>query len=167
MGNPRIEALKAELRWFIHCPKESLALQAKARIAQILVWALALPLFGCGPSFAQWQSREIIDAFESAGLDVQDLRVLTDEDYGSAPAVAREGISFVIPAGCPCDDGAARVFSFASRPDLNQMRAYHEERARDLYSVRVFVKDNILMMITGDLPEAEAKEYERILNDLE
>lgn len=47
------------------------------------------------------------------------------------------------------------------------MRAYHEERARDLYSVRVLVKDNILTMITGDLPEAEAKEYERILNDLE
>jgi hypothetical protein len=138
------------------------------RLARMMALLVIVTLLGCGRPFDRWHTQQVIDAFVAAGLGVQDLYTLRAEDYGSAPHVAEEAISFVIRAPCPCNDGAVRVYSFASRRDLVQMQS-HLEKLREtsgLVPSRIYVKDNIVMQVSGDLPEQMAKQYERVLNHL-
>jgi len=85
---------------------------------------------------------------------------MTKDDYGMAPMTAVEGIRFLIPSLCP--DCGGRVLSFASPEDLEMTKAYYVElgRASAIFFSWVFVKDNILVQINGDLPEERAKQYE-------
>jgi hypothetical protein len=138
------------------------------RLARVMVLLVIVTLLGCGRSFDRWHTQQVIDAFVAAGFGVDDLYTLRAEDYGSAPHVAEEAVSFVIRTPCPCNDGAVRLYSFATRGDLVQMQS-HLEKLREtsgLVPSRIYVKDNIVMQVSGDLPEQTAKEYERILNHM-
>lgn len=92
---------------------------------------------------------------------------MTKDDYGLAPMTAVEGMRFLIPSLCP--DCGGRVLSFASSEDLEVTKAYYAElgRASAIFFSWVFVKDNILVQINGDLPEEKAKQYEAVLDAME
>jgi len=106
----------------------------------------------------------VIEAFKDAGLEVEGARPMTKDDYGIAPMTAVEGTRFLIPSLCL--DCGGRVFNFASPEDLEVTKAYYVElgRASAMFFSWVFVKDNILVQINGDLPEEKAKQYEATLN---
>jgi len=115
------------------------------------------------PEFKQWTSSQVIEAFKAAGLEVENPRAMTKDDYGMAPMLAIEGTRFLIPSLCP--DCGGRVLSFSSQEDLETTKAYYIELGRSsaAFFSWVFTKDNILVQINGELPEETAKQYEAAL----
>lgn len=113
----------------------------------------------------QTNPQAVIDAFKAAGLEAENTRPMTKEDYGLAP-LGDEGIRFFIPSLGP--DKGGRVIFYK---DLNYV-----EKARDFYAnlgkesallfTWVFTNGNIVVQINGDLPEEQARKYEQVLNEL-
>lgn len=133
----------------------------------ILLLALIVIFTGCGPDrqpFKKWTSDQAIKAFRAAGLEAEQSRPMTKDDYGMAPMTAIEGTRFLIPS--LCEDCGGRVFSFASPEDLEMTRVFYVEigRASAWLFSWVFVKDNILVQINGDLPEDDANQYQAALD---
>jgi hypothetical protein len=118
------------------------------------------------PKFHKWTTKQVVEAFKSAGLEVENPRPMTKDDYGFVPMRAIEATRFIIPSLCP--DCGGRIFSFATQEDLEITKMYYEElgKASALFFSWLFVKDNILVQINGDLPEEQARKYENALNTL-
>jgi len=114
----------------------------------------------------QWSAGDVIGAFVAYHLiDGVGVRALTKDDYGLAPYVG-SGLRFRLPALCA--DCGGRVFTFESAADRDAVRAYYEGMGRQsaaLFSW-VFVRDNVLVQINGDLPEAQARQFEAVLQGL-
>jgi len=119
------------------------------------------------PVFQVWASPQAANAFSAAGLESVDVRPITKDDYGMAPMTAVEGSRFLVPSLCA--DCGGRIFSFASQQDLEAIEAYYVElgRSSSLFFSWVFVKDNILVQINGDLDEGLARQYEAALDAME
>lgn len=110
---------------------------------------------------------EVVAAFQAAGLEAESARPLTRDDYGMAPLLG-DGLRFLIPSLCEEDCGG-RVFVIEDMDDRDRLASY----IRDLSDIsamlfsHVFVRDNIVVQINGDLPDERAAEYERALAELE
>jgi len=135
---------------------------------RIVLWVVGLMpvLVACGGSSADFTAQDAVDAFNAAGLEVVSPRPMTKDDYGLAPMVATEGIHFLIPS---LGSGGGRIMAFDSQGDLEKTKEFYvtmgEESA--IFFSWVFVKDNILVQINGDLPEAQARAYEAALMTLQ
>jgi hypothetical protein len=113
-----------------------------------------------------WDTQQVLDAFLSAGLEVSNPRLMISDDYGLVPMLAVEGTRFFIPS--ICSDCGGRIMSFADEEKLVIVRDYYGQMGRFsavLFSW-VFVKDNILVQLNGQMPEADARRYEAALNYL-
>ncbi len=108
-----------------------------------------------------YQPSDVVAAFRQAGLECESPEPTTPD--ASLPFNPASSIRFVIPALSP--DYTARIYSFDSPRQLDAARAYFEDRIQaDLaYFSWVFVKDNILVDISGDLPDDWASNYEAAL----
>lgn len=117
--------------------------------------------------FVRWNSAQVVDAFTAAGLEAENPRPMTVDDYGFAPLVAIEGTRFLIPS--LCSDCGGRILSFTSIEDLEKTRAYYVDLGKEsaAFFSWTFVKDNILVQINGDLPEEQARQYEAALNAMD
>lgn len=126
----------------------------------------ATPEPSATPAFLKWTSAQVADTFKAAGLEITDARPATKDDYGMAPMTAVEGSHFLIPS--LCSDCGGRIFSFASQADLDKMKTYYVELGKSsaAFFSWVFVKDNILVQINGDLKEDKARQYETALNSI-
>jgi len=125
------------------------------------------PEMSATPIFEKWTTAQVAQAFKDADLEYQDPKLMTKEDYGISPMAATEGIHFLVPS--VCSDCGGRIFSFATEQDLKITQTYYENLGKNsaaLFSW-VFVKDNILVQINGDLPEDKAKLYQNALDSLE
>lgn len=130
------------------------------------VW-LVLPLLllaACGRQEEVTPSMRVIQAFHAHDLEAERARPMEPEDYGNAPQVAVEGTRFFMPFLGGQQGG--RVMSFASQQELEQVRSYYATLDTDP-PPWLFVKDNILVQLHGDLTEVEAAEYEAALHSLE
>ncbi len=76
------------------------------------------------------------------------------------PQVAQEGIRFFLPSLGANKGG--RIYSFASNSDLQTVKQYYE--AQSGTPPWIFIRDNILVQIHGDLPKARAQQYQGALN---
>lgn len=130
----------------------------------LMAIVIVVALTSC--SKQQWTSTDVVDVFKSASLEVEGARPMTKDDYGMAPMRAVEGTRFFIPS--LCTDCGGRIFSFSSQEDLEATKTYYAELGKNsaLFFSWVFVKDNILVQINGDLPEEKARQYESALNSL-
>ena len=108
----------------------------------------------------------VIAAFRTVGLEAEDARPLTKDDYGMAPMLATAGRRFYIPSLGP--DNGGRIFAFANQADLETTRKYYVEmgRASAMLFSWTFARANILIQINGDLPEDQARKYEKVLQDI-
>lgn len=115
---------------------------------------------------AHWKVQQVIDAFKAAGLEVVSPAPMTKKDYGVAPYVGDEAVHFLVPSVCP--DCGGRIFSIANKDDQAALADYYNKLAKISASFFswVFQKDNILVQINGDLPDAKAKAYQAALNNL-
>jgi hypothetical protein len=121
---------------------------------------------GTAKPFVVWSPQQVLEAFQSAGLEVSNPRAMTSDDYGLVPMLAVNGTRFFIPSVCV--DCGGRIMSFSNEEDLTIVRDYYAQMGRFsavLFSW-VFVKDNILVQINGELPEANARKYEAALEGI-
>ncbi len=116
--------------------------------------------------FIKWTTQQVVDAFLAAGLEVNNPRPMTTDDYGLVPMLAVEGTRFFIPS--ICTDCGGRIMSFANQEDLTIVQNYYAQLGRFgavLFSW-VYIKDNILVQINGELPEENARMYLVALENL-
>ena len=117
------------------------------------------------PSFQKWNNSQVIAAFTAAGLEVENPRPMSKpQDYGNAPTASTEGTQFTVPS-LGEGGGGGHVYSFASEDDLERMVQYYANASTDNFSW-VYVRDNILVHIDGQLPEEKAKQYEAALGSV-
>jgi hypothetical protein len=134
---------------------------------------ICLFLVGCGTAstfpdkFQKRSSSHAVEVFKRAGLEVGETWPMKKpKDYGLGPTVAIEGTRFLIPS--LGEDKGGRVLSFSSKEDLEKSRRYFDElgKASAAFWSWLYVKDNLLLQINGELPEEKAKQYEQALNSL-
>lgn len=118
------------------------------------------------PVFVKWTTQNVIDIFKASGLEAENSYPMTKDDYGAAPMRAIEAIRFFIPS--MCSDCGGRILSFSNQEDLEITKTYYDELGKSSawFFSWIFIKDNILIQINGDLPEDKAKAYEMALNNL-
>lgn len=128
-----------------------------------LIWIIigALLLTACGGGGLT--SDKVIQAFKDAGLEAENTSTLTKEDYGVAPYVCA-GTRFLIPS-IGVDKGG-RVFQCDNDKDRDALVSYYTElgKVSAAFYSWVYVKDNIVVQINGDLPEETASQYETALS---
>lgn len=125
---------------------------------------LALALAACAaPKWDKWTSEQGLAALHSAKLEAENARPMIAGDYGLAPMRAKEGRRFFLPS--LCEDCGGRILSFATQADLNAMKAFYEEQAKQsaAFFSWVFVKDNLLLQLNGELPKDKAEAYNTAL----
>ena len=124
------------------------------------------PASGTPNPFVVWNSGEVAEAFRRAGLEVDHPRPMTSDDYGLVPMLAIEGTRFFIPSVCA--DCGGRIMSFANLQDLAIVQDYYAQMARfgAVLASWVYVKDNILLQINGELAETAALKYKAVLDEL-
>ncbi|MFO1443661.1 membrane lipoprotein lipid attachment site-containing protein [Bacillus sp. Bva_UNVM-123] len=106
---------------------------------------------------------KVIEAFKEAGLEAEEPKQMTKDDYGMAPMKAKDAQIVKLPS--LCDDCNARVFNYEKEKDLDQMKAYYDELGKEsamLFSWTIKHK-NILVQLNGDLPEDEYNKYKEVL----
>ena len=119
------------------------------------------------PLFMQykWSPNDVINIFKANGLEVQDIKPLTAEDYNSLPAKAKEAIKFTIPSNGERAEGC--ILSFERRDDMEKITDYYRtlNKKEKLHSW-TFVRDNVLVVLKGEILENKARLYEDALKKL-
>lgn len=121
-------------------------------------------LTACGGT-TQPTAADVIAAFKDAGLEAEDARALVKDDYGVAPYVCT-GTRFFIPSVGA--ERGGRVFICDNDKDRDSLNTFYTEmgKASAAFFSWVFVKGNVLVQITGDVPEETARKYETALNEI-
>jgi hypothetical protein len=117
---------------------------------------------GGGPAAGGGTADAIIAAFKTAGLEAEDLRAMTKEDYGDAPFVCT-GSQFSLPSlGA---DTLARVFICDTREEMTSLKTYFNVLGQGNPELRswTFSKETMLLQIDGSMPREQAKKYEAAL----
>lgn len=116
-------------------------------------------------STGRWTTAQVLAAFKAAGLEAEQTRSMTKDDYGMAPYVG-SGVRFFIPSLCA--DCGGRLLSIENVEELTRVKLFYDEMGKQsaLLFSWTFARDNILVQINGDLPEAQAKQYETALLNL-
>jgi hypothetical protein len=113
--------------------------------------------------FYHFSSRDIMAAFKKHGLEVANLKPgLTVGAPGS-----RESTIFLIPSAG--NRVGALVSSFTSEEALQKSVQHYSQinKKTSPSPWRIFTKDNIMLLISGKVPERAAKEYEHVLADMD
>ena|SRR5215207_3313187 len=111
---------------------------------------------------------EVIQAFREEGLEVGETRQVDREvdrevDRSFVPKTYKEQVSFTVPSQGERVRGW--VFTFESPEDLEQVRE-HYEGFGELFSSYVYVKNKVLVQISGSMPEEQAERYGEVLWEL-
>ncbi|WP_244265173.1 LysM peptidoglycan-binding domain-containing protein [Enterococcus gilvus] len=105
----------------------------------------------------------VIDKFKKDGLEVNEPRKMTKDDYGMAPLKAKEGLVFGVQMGSDGEYQNARIFSFESESDLKDTQSYYDDLGKAssaTFSYTAADKDKlVLMQFNGDLPIEVVDKY--------
>lgn len=105
----------------------------------------------------------VIDKFKSDGLQVNEPRKMTKDDYGMAPLKAKEGMIFGVQQGTDGEYQNARIFSFKSIDDLKDTKSYYDNLGKEssmTFSYTAADEDQlVLMQFNGDLPKEVVDKY--------
>jgi hypothetical protein len=104
----------------------------------------------------------VIAAFKSAGLEAEEARPLTIDDYGNAPYLCA-GLRFLIPSLGVGNGG--RLFVCTNPGEQTALAGYYQSLAKTgpEYFSWVYVRGSIVLQINGTLPETAAQKYEAAL----
>lgn len=110
--------------------------------------------------FYKWECKDVITAFKDSGLEVVDV---TGRITIGSPA-AEESIIFLMPSYGEEIGGV--VSSYDSDSNLLDSLNYYSSMNKNpqFPAWRIFRKDNILLLISGMVPEEKALEYDKALS---
>ncbi len=113
----------------------------------------------------KWSIDDVINSFKVRNIEIMNIKPVTESDYKPLPDRADEGVKFSVSS--LGEDTAGCILSFKYTHSLEKVKRYYQKlnKKRELHSW-TFVKDNILLVLDGKMPEEKAREYERALNDL-
>ncbi len=113
-----------------------------------------------------WRTADVLDAFLNAGLECEDPQPMA-VDVGTAPFVAQEAMRFMLPS--VCNGCSGRIYSFNDQTQLDQARNYYISLGEQdpQYFSWVYVRDNVLVQLNGQMPEEQAMLYRRALMDMQ
>ena len=101
-----------------------------------------------------WTPEQVIIAFKAAGLEAENSKKMTKEDYGLAPL---RGPRLAFPDSFAlCRLWWACVLAVESEDDMTQLKAYYDElgKASAAFFSWTFRHGNVLVQLNGDLPGA-------------
>jgi hypothetical protein len=115
-----------------------------------------------GACSAKLTGNDVVTAFKNAGLEAENTKQMGKDDYGAAPLVC-EGTRFFIPS--LGQDKGGRIFICDNNDDRDSLAKYYQDLGKSsaLFFSWVFVKDNIVVQINGDLKEDIALKYEQAI----
>jgi hypothetical protein len=108
---------------------------------------------------------EVTQAFQNAGLEVGETYPVEEEpgwDENLLPKNYAQAVRFRIPS--LGEDAGGRVFVFDSEADLATVRNFYE-RLGPAVRPHLYVKGQVLLQITNELPKAEADRYGAVLQE--
>lgn len=125
-----------------------------------------LILSGC---FSKWDKKttdQVLHAIQAAKLEAENVRPIEPNDYGLAPMLAKEGKRFYLPS--LCDECGGRILAFTRKADLEKTKTFYDAQAKEsaAFFSWVFVKDNLLLQLNGELPKEKAEAYNAALQSL-
>ncbi len=115
--------------------------------------------------FHTWGAKDVIESFNKNKLEIEAVSQVTEVEKRPLPVKTKEVKRFSVPSS---GDGTwGYIFTFEKKNNLNKSQKHYLElnEKGDLYTWS-FVKDNILLLVTGTIPEDIAKQYQSALNDL-
>ncbi|WP_270693012.1 LysM peptidoglycan-binding domain-containing protein [Enterococcus malodoratus] len=105
----------------------------------------------------------VVDQFKKDGLEVNNLRKMTKDEYESAPLKAKNGMIFGVQMGSDGEYQNARIFSFGNIDDLNDTKKYYDDLGKEssiTFSYTAANEDKlVLMQFNGDLPIEVVDKY--------
>lgn len=126
---------------------------------------LVVLLGACSSESGGLTTDDVVQSFKDAGLEVEDVRDMTKDDYGMAPMTATDGVRFLVPS--LGENAGGRIMVFDNEDDLDQTKAYYDELGESsamLFSWTI-KHENALIQINGDLPESKYEEYKKALQE--
>ena len=133
----------------------------------IIVLFVAL-LAACGGAPAAATSPEdILSKFTAAGLEAETPTKMQAADYGPAPLLCQEGARrFLTPSLGP--DNGGRLFVCSDAADAGKLKAYYDElgKASALFHSWTYQKGGVLVQLNGELEQAKADAYGKVIADL-
>jgi hypothetical protein len=143
----------------------AILMTASFLLAPAVILVLVVTWLLRGPS-----SEEVVEAFREEGLEVDEAYPVERQEGASPgvrsrlPGTYEEGTRFVIPSLGRDPAGrelGGRVFTFESEEDLAEVRDFYEglgEAGGSFFSW-VFAEGDVLVQISGRLPEDQARGY--------
>jgi len=114
------------------------------------------------PSFYKWSTQEIINAFEESGLEVVNIQ----KGLTMGSHAAKDSTIFLIPSSGENIGGL--VSSYRSRKELEEDSRYYSgmNDPSGPPAWRIFQRANILLLISGKVPEKQAARYKNVLEGM-
>jgi hypothetical protein len=157
-------AISLSLTFITACASRQQSNQPPAQTSPQPAVSPSLATGATNTSFQKWKSSQVVDAFRTARLEIENPRLMTKpKDYGSSPMNDVEGTQFTLPS--LGEDTSGHIYNFASENELERMVKYYADASANNFSW-VLVKDNILVQIDGRLTEERVKQYEIALGNL-
>lgn len=107
--------------------------------------------------------KDFTKGFKDAGLNVNNEKEMTREDYGAAPMKAEKGIIFGVKKG---EDGQymnGRLLEFKDEKDLDQTKEYYDKLGKEsaiLYSHTYKTEDGkYLLQMNGEIDDSTFDKY--------
>lgn len=134
------------------------------RYLKIIVFVILVA--GCGgAAVPQHTADQAVQAFKAAGLEAESPTPMERSDYGLAPMVG-QGIHFLLPS--LCEKCGGRVIAVEDATERQRMADYYinaGKRSAFLFS-HVYIVDNLVVQLNGDLPDDQAAKYRAALDAL-
>ena len=120
---------------------------------------------------------EILQAFYDSGLNVMEPKIMTRNDYGIAPLLAEEAVSFGAQFAefvFENEDGSidqfnyGRLFLVRDENDLQTMKAVYDDLGKEaamLYS-HTYSKGDILLQMGGDVSDEDFALYTAVIDEV-
>ncbi|UCH45760.1 MAG: hypothetical protein JSV11_03370 [Nitrospiraceae bacterium] len=111
----------------------------------------------------RWQAKDVVESFDEKNLNVDRRRAaFVEGHYDLAINKAKEAVGFDLSS--IGEEAGVYIHTFSSRDDLKDAQKQFLELNEEgkLYTWS-FARDNVLLVLTGTIPEGVARQYERAL----
>ncbi len=115
------------------------------------------------PSFSKWASMDIVNAFKEYGLEVEAVQ------KGFVVGVHRESENTIFMMPSFGKEVGGLVSGFRSADTLRESEGHYSAMNNDIEKPVwwIFKKDNIMVLISGRVPEFVARQYEKVFNSMQ